>query len=266
MKKWFWKIVLAASLIVMVVALINIVSLTLEYQKGIHTYQKLEEYVEVEEPSDAINATQPEENVQEAESVIPVDLNVNFEGLAAINDDVVGWIYYEPLDISYPIVRGDDNDYYTHYTFENEQNSSGAIFMDFLNRPDFSDFNTIIYGHNMRNGTMFGSLKKLLNDTTQLEENPYFYIFTEDKALMYEICSAYITTESSHTYDLIQTLEEKQDFIDYMKQVSVYFWSNPLFDTDVQDDTRLVTLSTCHGLHSKNRTVIHGVLIAEENR
>lgn len=264
MKKYIWQIILAVSLIVMVVAAVNVFSLSREYQKGIHTYEELEQYVTVED------ASEPESNTadtaqEETESVIPVDLNIDFAALEAKNDELVGWIYYEPLEINYPIVRGNDNDYYTEYTFDKEKNSSGAIFMDFLNKPDFSHFNTIIYGHNMRNGTMFGSLKKLLNDFSIIQENPYFYIFTKDKVMMYEICSAYITNDSSQTYDLIQTTEEQQVYVDYIKRASGYE-STVLSDLAVQEDTRLVTLSTCHGLHSRNRTVIHGLLLCEENR
>lgn len=262
MKKLVWQLILAASLILMVVAAVNIFSLNSEYQKGIHTYGELQQYVMVE---DTTQEEQTEAVQEEQESSqIPVELMIDFDALEAMNDEFVGWIYYEPLEISYPIVRGNDNDYYTHYTFEKEENSSGAIFMDFLNKPDFSHFNTIIYGHNMRNGTMFGSLKKLLNDQSIIEENPYFYIFTKDKALMYQICAAYITNDSSHTYDLIQTDEEQQEYMDYLKQVSQY--DSSLLTEPIQENTKLVTLSTCHGLHSKNRTVIHGILIAEENR
>ncbi len=147
------------------------------------------------------------------------------------------------------------------YTFENEKNSSGAIFMDFLNRKDYSDFNTIIYGHNMRNGTMFGSLKKLLNDQEIIEENPYFYIFTEDKAYMYEIFAVYITTADSKTYNLIETEQEQSEYLDFIDQKATY-----RSDKEVTATDKIATLSTCHGLHSNNRTIVHGVLIAEEDR
>lgn len=264
MKKNVWQIILAVFLIVMVVAAVNVFLLGREYRKGIHTYEELEQYVTVEESTDE------EENsgqaLQEDDSKIAVDLNIDFDGLSAVNDELVGWIYYEPLSINYPIVRGNDNDYYTQYTFEKEKNSSGAIFMDFLNKPDFSHFNTIIYGHNMRNGTMFGSLKKILSDPSIVEENPYFYIFTRDDVRMYEICSAYITNDSSHTYDLIQTTEEQQEYLDYIRESSQYDWNSTGSLSLDGEEGKLVTLSTCHGLHSKNRTVIHGVLVEREDR
>lgn len=263
MRKNIYRIILAISLIVMIVAVVNIVILSREYQAGINEYKALEQYVEV---VDNMKPTQKEETEEDAEevvkeSVIPVSLQIDYTQLKTINEDFVGWIYYEPLELSYPIVRGNDNEYYTHYTFENESNSSGAIFMDFLNRPNFEDFNTIIYGHNMRNGTMFGSLKKLLNDNSIIEENPYFYIFTEDRAFMYEIASVYITNSESATYDLIETEEDQSNYIEYIKGVSTWSW-----DKEIVPQDKIVTLSTCHGLHSTNRTVVHGVLIAAEDR
>lgn len=263
MRKNIYRIILAISLIVMIVAVVNIVILSREYQAGINEYKALEQYVEVVDNMKPIQKEETEDVQEEAvkESVIPVSLQIDYAQLKTINEDFVGWIYYEPLELSYPIVRGNDNEHYTHYTFENESNSSGAIFMDFLNRPNFEDFNTIIYGHNMRNGTMFGSLKKLLNDNSIIEENPYFYIFTEDRAFMYEIASVYITNSESATYDLIETEEDQSNYIEYIKGVSTWSW-----DKEIVPQDKIVTLSTCHGLHSTNRTVVHGVLIAAEDR
>ena len=263
MSNKIWKAILLASLVLIVVASVNIFKLSREYQKGINEYKELENYVTVVEAPKA--EPKEEEVVRETEkvkeSVIPVNVEVDFLALRAINTDLVGWLYYEPLEINYPIVRGDDNEYYTHYTFENEKNASGAIFMDCLNKPDMSSYNTIIYGHNMRNGTMFGSLKKLLSDYSIIEENPYFYVFTEEKAYMYEITSVYITNQASDTYNLVNNETEQQEYIDYIESSSTWYWEKELKNTD-----KIVTLSTCHGLHSNNRTVVHGVLIAEEDR
>ncbi|MBQ8596845.1 MAG: class B sortase [Lachnospiraceae bacterium] len=264
MSNKIWKVVFAASIVLIVVASVNIFILSREYQKGINEYKALEGYVKVVEVPEE-KPVQKEETAEEVEevkeSVIPISVEVDFAALGAINEDLVGWIYYSPLDINYPVVRGDDNEYYTHYTFENEKNASGAIFMDSLNKPDMSNYNTIIYGHNMRNGTMFGSLKKLLSDESIITENPYFYIFTEDKAYMYEIASVYITNQTSDTYNLIGSEEEQQEYIDYIKSSSTWYWGKELWSSD-----KIVTLSTCHGLHSNNRTIVHGVLIAEEDR
>ena len=251
---------LIVSLAAVVVSGINVFRLSREYQKGINEYQQLESYASVKEEAPVLEESTEAEEAEE-ESLIPVSVDIQYDELKKINEDFAGWLYYEPLDISYPIVRGNDNDYYTHYTFEGEKNSSGAIFMDFLNKTDCSDYNTIVYGHNMRNGTMFGSLKKMLNDSSIQEENPNFYVFTEDKAYMYEIFAVYLTQADSRTYDLIRNEEEQQGFLDYVDETAT--WRS---DKVVSASDKVMTLSTCHGLHSNNRTIILGVLVASEDR
>ena len=260
MKNKLWLIVLIVSLAAVVVSGINVFRLSREYQKGINEYQQLESYASVKEEAPVQEVSTEAEETEE-ESLIPVSVDIQYDELKKINEDFAGWLYYEPLDISYPIVRGNDNDYYTHYTFEGEKNSSGAIFMDFLNKTDCSDYNTIVYGHNMRNGTMFGSLKKMLNDSSIQEENPDFYVFTEDKAYMYEIFAVYLTQADSRTYDLIRNEEEQQGFLDYVDETAT--WRS---DKVVSASDKVMTLSTCHGLHSNNRTIILGVLVASEDR
>ena len=260
MKNKLWLIVLIVSLAAVVISGINVFRLSREYQKGINEYQQLESYASVKEEA-PVQEESTEAKETEEESLIPVSVDIQYDELKKINEDFAGWLYYEPLDISYPIVRGNDNDYYTHYTFEGEKNSSGAIFMDFLNKTDYSDYNTIVYGHNMRNGTMFGSLKKMLNDFSIQEENPNFYVFTEDKAYMYEIFAVYLTQADSRTYDLIRNEEEQQGFLDYVDETAT--WRS---DKVVSASDKVMTLSTCHGLHSNNRTIILGVLVACEDR
>ena len=265
MNNKIWQIILVISLVIVVISGINVFRLSREYQKGINEYANLEKYVSVEEDTPIKEQKKETEGETEEEtakeSKIAISIDLKYSELKGINNDFVGWLLYQPLEISYPIVRGNDNDYYTKYTFENVNNSSGAIFMDFLNRKDYSDYNTIIYGHNMRNGTMFGSLKKLLNDQKIIKEDPYFYIFTEDKAYMYEIFAVYLTTASSKTYDLIDSEEAQQEYLDFVDETADY-----RSDKEVTAADRIVTLSTCHGLHSNNRTIVHGVLIAEEDR
>ncbi|MFR3321064.1 MAG: sortase domain-bontaining protein [Lachnospiraceae bacterium] len=79
-----------------------------------------------------------------------------------MNSDIVGWLRIRALDISYPVVQGKDNDYYLHRTFEKTDNFAGCLFVNSYNMGDFTDQNTIIYGHNMKNGSMFGKLSRIL--------------------------------------------------------------------------------------------------------
>ncbi len=96
---------------------------------------------------------------------IPVLKNpIDFTQLLSVNSDIVGWLRIRALDISYPVVQGKDNDYYLHRTFEKTDNFAGCLFVNSYNMGDFTDQNTIIYGHNMKNGSMFGKLKNFVND------------------------------------------------------------------------------------------------------
>lgn len=270
------KILLVVLLIGAGVSVGGIVYTMNQYSSSIKEYENLEQYVtvdndvKVEEP--VIEEAEPEE-VQEEEaepekpSMIRVDFDMDVAALKAKNSDFIGWLYYEPLELSYPIVKGKGDDYYEHYSFEQEKNVAGAIFLDYLSKPNLESFNSIVYGHNMRNGTMFGSLNELITDPGIIEADPYFYIFTEKEAFMYQIVSAYYTPVGSDTYeiDLDYTLEDMERYVKYMESVSL-FKSEEFFDQEVTEDMKICTLSTCHGLHSTSRTVVHGVLIAREER
>ena len=159
----------------------------------------------------------------------------------------------------------DNPNYYLNHDFDKNYSFYGTPYLSAYCDLRKSD-NLIIYGHNMRNGTMFGSLKKLLNDPSIIEEDPYIYIFTKEKVMMYEICAAYISNDSSHTYDLTQTAEEQADYVKYFRYAAAYYWDDPRLEESLSEDTRLITLATCHGLHSNNRTVILGVLVASKDR
>ena len=259
MKKKIYMTLLVISMLVLVIAGYNVLTLYMEYRAGINEYEDLAQYVSVEVPEEE-NVVEEVVETEEKPSLINVSLDIDYAGLKEINGDFAGWLYYEPLEISYPIVRGQDNDYYTKYTFEREKNKSGAIFMDAYNWIDYADYNTFIYGHNMRNGTMFGKLKKLLNDEEGIvEANPYFYIFTEEKAYMYEIFAVYNTRTEYDTYDLIHTKEEQEANLESIRERATW-----MSDKEVTGEDKIVTLSTCYGVNTRNRTVVQGVLIAAE--
>ncbi len=187
---------------------------------------------------------------------------IDFEQLLAINPDTVGWLRFdpEPAQIDYPIVQGPDNDLYLNKTFSANENTVGAIFVNAYNRPDFSDRNTIIYGHRMNDSSMFHDLKKY-QDKSFWEANPYFYIYTPDgKELTYHIYSAGVVKDVSDTYlTEFESDEAFQKFLDMTKETSG-------FDTGVQVDTEdtVVTLSTCTSAGSDDRFVVRGVKEAEK--
>ena len=136
-----------------------------------------------------------------------------------MNPDVIAWIDIPGLSISYPVVQGTDNAYYLHHLFTGEYNSSGSIFADWHNQPDFADPNTIVYGHNMKNGSMFGTLSHY-QDQALWEENPYFYLYVPGKVMEYQIFSCYAGYVGSEAYTY--AFPEADDFQNFLGKIRSY--------------------------------------------
>jgi len=185
------------------------------------------------------------------------DIEVDFASLRKKNQDTVAWLYVGSCGISYPVVQGEDNDYYMHITFEGNKNSSGSIIMDYRDDKYMRDWNTFIYGHNMKNGSMFGSLKKLLKDETLVENDPYIYIFLPGYIYRYEIFSYYKDKPDSKMYWTPDTLQEYRQYIRDAKELS-------FVDRGVEttEDNNMVTLVTCSGSgEGKMRFFVHGEFV-----
>ncbi|MCR5773958.1 MAG: class B sortase [Lachnospiraceae bacterium] len=182
-------------------------------------------------------------------------LEIDHEGLKAVNPDYKGWLYVPCLDISYPVVRGTDNDHYLHHTFEGTENVSGCIFIDSGCAKDMGDYNTFIYGHNMKNGSMFGSLRNLLSDPSPILEDPYIYYYTEDGVYAYRTYSFHKVPPKSDYFIYAVTQQKYWDYIDRaISDRSVDM------DTVVDKRKNSITLSTCNGAgESKQRFLIHAV-------
>lgn len=248
-------IILTLTLIVAVAvfcfAAYNLFHIYTEYKKGTDEYNHIEQMAVTErDPESTEEASDTEQGLQP-----PFD--VDFAALQGVNPDVVGWIYIEALEgISYPVVQGEDNEEYLHTTYENNYNFAGTIFIDYENSRDFSDCNTLVYGHNMKNGSMFGQLKKFSEDQTTYEKSKYFWIFTPEKDYRYEIISAYTTGVNSDTYTLFKGPgDEFQEYLDTIKGYSEIETD----DTELTIKDRIVTLSTCTG-NDATRYVVQGRL------
>ncbi len=211
------------------------------------------------EDTTAAEATEaPEETVILPE--IP-DMDIDFDSLASINEDFVGWLIVPALEISYPILKGPDNEHYLHETFEHNRNKAGAIFMDSFNYPDFRDLNTFIYGHNMRDGSMFGSLKKLGEQPELIDDEPYIYVYTPRASYQFQIVAYYTTYKKSDTYQFITNPREYDAYLDYIGEVNEL---TNVPKTDLSEYPKLMTLSTCKGsAGTSNRFVIHSVLVSK---
>ena len=187
--------------------------------------------------------------------IVGVMARVDLDALQAVNPDVLGWISIPDTIISYPFLQGEDNEYYLRRTWQGEKNNAGCIFLDSEVSPDLSDFNTIIYGHRMRNETMFGPLK-YYSDPAYWEDHPTIYVRDESFIRRYEIFSAYETDVTAITFGLgFSQQTHKKAFLDFSKSQSV-------IDTGVEVGTfdRILTLSTCPARGYDTRWIVQAVL------
>ena len=248
-------IALIAAIVVFCYAAFNLYHIYTEYKKGTDEYNQIEEMAVTERDADSGEAAGP--NAQ-----LKPPIEVDFDKLKSVNEDVVGWIYVDALpDISYPIVKGKDNQTYLHQTYEKNYNFAGTIFVDYENSGDFSDCNTLVYGHNMKNGSMFGHLKKFREDDKLYKQDKYFWILTPERNYRYEIISAYTTGVNSDTYTLFKGPGE--EFEKYLETIKGYS-EIQTDDTDLTIKDKIVTLSTCTGNES-TRFVVQGKRVDAED-
>ncbi len=184
-------------------------------------------------------------------------LEVNWEELKAVNPDIVGWLYVDAQDnISYPICRADDNDFYLHQTFRKQYLYAGSIFEDYHNNRNFTDPNTLVYGHNMRNGSMFGMLK-YLNDQEKYDRDPFFWILTPKGNYRYHIFAIFTTAIDSDVYLLYS--QNGAEFLEWEKKMQSLSSVKNTVPLSKKDKT--VILSTCTS-DSSARCVVIGKCVS----
>ncbi len=184
--------------------------------------------------------TPTEEVPEETPPIVAGPITVDFNALLAQNPQVVGWIYSPDTVISYPVLKGGDNEYYLHHTINGTENASGSIFMDAICEANLSGDNTILYGHHMNNGSMFASLGDYKYEG-YLEAHPTLYYYTPTGNYMLQVFACFVTGGDSDVYAFnFSTREQFQQFIDSMR-------SRSNFDADVEvtSSDHIMTLSTC---------------------
>ena len=214
-----------------------------------------DEYKDIKEKAKA--TVQTEEKESEEQYGSPID----FEELWKTNEEIYAWIQIPGTDIDYPIAqRADDDAYYLNHTIEGTEGLPGSIYTEAINSKDFTDFNTVIYGHNMKNGSMFAGLHKY-EDEEFFKENPYVYIYLPDKTLKYQIFAAVVFDDRHIMYNFnYNTTEGRQRFLDEIMGVRTM---ESRFDeaVEVGTDSNIITLATCIGSQPDNRWLVEAVLI-----
>lgn len=188
---------------------------------------------------------------------------INWNALKEINDHLVAWIMIPDTNISYPIVQGSDNTYYLDHTFAKGENYAGAVFVDYHNKPDFSDNNTFIYGHNVRHGTMFADLENFM-DPTFFNDHKYVYLFTPDQNYRCEVVSFQSTKDGTDAYRFgITDVKEWKKYIELITSPNIK--GHVRNDVKMGESDRLISLSTCsyevNNDVSDQRYLLHAKLV-----
>ena len=182
------------------------------------------------------------------------EYKIDFAKLKQKNSDAIAWIKVNGTDIDFPVVKGTDNSYYLTHNFDKEKNKAGWIFADYRNKFDGTDKNIIIYGHNMKNGSMFASLKDVIKEEWyNNENNKYIALITENENCKYQVFSVYQT--ETEEYYLQTNISNFKEFVEKIKDRS-----KKNFNVDIKETDSILTLSTCAD-NTKYRVVLHAVKV-----
>lgn len=213
------------------------------------------------ESSEEPEESSPTKELEDMGVTIP-EKQVDFDNLQeTVNKDIYAWIYIPDTKVDYPVLQHDtDNAYYLDYNLDGTRGYPGCIYTENYNAKDFTDPVTVIYGHNMKDGTMFAGLHRY-SDSEYMKEHPYIYMYTPDGLLVYEIFTAHETSDEHILYAHNWFEEEwvMEEYIEDIRDVRV-MGSVQREDVEVEADDRIVTLSTCVS-NPNNRFVVQGVLL-----
>ena len=181
-------------------------------------------------------------------------VDFNFPAWQSLNQDVQAWIYNEAIHVDHPILKAPDNEYYLTHDVDLSYKAMGSIFFDFRNKTNFSDRNTIIYGHNFDNGLMFSNLVWYKSQQFY-EKNPYYYLYTPEQVYRVDIAAGIVVSETDITY-LSVDFRSDMEFRSLLQKIK----DNSVIETEIELSPRdhLVTLYTCTNDWQGQRFVIIG--------
>lgn len=244
------KLIMLAALCVFTYSAYELTNIYLDYKEGDEAYDNMEEMFEI--PN--VDSNEEETDIYGNKIVNSKEQAVwkyDFAALQNMNTDAVGWIKQDNI-ISYPIVKGTDNTYYLTHNAAHKENKAGAIFVDYRVDGGMEAQNCIIYGHDMLNNSMFGTLIKY-GQKSYFNEHPTFDIYIGEKGYKYYVFAAYETDEIGDTYTYNFPDEES-----YQNYINLCM-SKRAYDTGVNDVTtadKIITLSTCTRHDSSKRFIV----------
>lgn len=262
-KKIIWYILFILCLIIMIFCLVNI----LIWNEDNNTLDKINKDIKdknvVSKTDGGENVNPPENKEDDYFYYIKMDMiSVNFDELKKKNTDTVGFIKVNGTNVNYPIVQTKDNSYYLNHAFDKSKNSAGWVFADYRNDMINFDKNTIIYGHSRSNQTVFGSLKKVLNKNWyNNKDNHIIKLSTPTENTLWQIFSIYTIKPESYYITTNFTDDSYKKFLTTIKERSEINFSGTVNNND-----KILTLSTCKDAAGTTRLVIHAKLIKLEQR
>lgn len=235
------SIILLVCICVFCFSAYNLINIYLDYQKIDSTYNTISD-----------TYTKEDSTVEDDKSYLTID----WTNLVKRNSDIKAWIQIPDTKVNYPVMQGATNDTYIHSDIDKKKLSGGSIFIDSDNKNPFTDLNTVIYGHNMKNGSMFADIKSYVNQDF-VNKHPYIYIYLPNGTVsIYKVVSAHIINAYSELYNTSVT--DIQDY--YTKMLKT---SKISVDFDKTQNQPVITLSTCtpEGADATDdRYVVHAVL------
>lgn len=257
-KKNPWKIV---YVLLIVLCLACIGGMLLYLQKERKDEAAIEEQQQVLQEQFAEQQTEADPETQEAEKA---ELPIDFEGLWEVNPEIYAWLRVPDTNIDYPVLQHmeDDQSYYLTRDIYGKSNQAGSIYTEYYNSKDFQEPNTVLYGHNMKNGSMFHNVRYFA-DREYFDGHEELYIYLPDKILKYQIiaCYEYDDRHLLGSFDF----HDEAIFAEYLEEImnprSMYAMIREGVELTTED--KLVTLSTCVANKPNNRRLLQAVLVEE---
>ena len=241
MKKFVYNIIIFICIVAIVISMYNIICWAIENKNNNSVLEEIQ--------SCTIST---KEDVTIDDKTIP-KLNYDFTELLKKNPQTVGWITVPNTKVDYPVVQTSDNDYYLHHSFDNSSNSAGWVFADSTCDVNNSQ-NVVIYGHNRKDRSMFGSLKLVLEDDWRANpDNLYISFSSLEETGIYKIFSAFVCNDKDVNSYLSTNFESKDAFNQYVQKLKNS--SSYKFDTEIGDSDKMLTLYTCYGLNNQRLLV-----------
>ena len=271
-RKLKWKNIIAVIIflicfIIFIISIKDVIKWKLDSNKIEKQIEEIQEIIEIDEveENEKIEIIEQEEEIPKANpywDYIKLNLiNVNFNELKQINSSTKGWIQVNGTNINYPFVQAADNEYYLNHSFDKSWNSAGWVFLDYRNDINLLSKNTILYAHGRLDYTMFGSLRNITKSGWLNNSNNYVVkLSTEVENTLWQVFSVYhIPTTNDYIQVDFSSNDEFSNWVNMLIDRSIYN-----FNTTVQENDNILTLSTCYDDYEK--VVLHAKLIKKETR